>query len=166
MVSDCPTCLQNRRRVRDLEDELEEWRSQAKKPVSVSGPPPIPTSLAVIMAVADTLRTAPIGRNRAGQSEARILLALLSRPGMTLARETVLSVARDGPGRKGAGRYGPDVMIKAVDVYVNRLRTSLRDLGQGEPITTVWGVGYTITREAAPALRAWVDAASQTKTAA
>lgn len=67
-------------------------------------------------------------------TEYRILQAFMSRPGEVLSREKVLSLV-----------FGDDhyVCDRNIDVYISRIRSLLRKLGdEGVRIRTVWGSGY------------------------
>ncbi|MDL2272041.1 response regulator transcription factor [Desulfovibrio sp. OttesenSCG-928-I05] len=67
-------------------------------------------------------------------TEYRILQAFMSRPGEVLSREKVLSLV-----------FGDDhyVCDRNIDVYISRIRSLLRKLGdEGIRIRTVWGSGY------------------------
>lgn len=73
-------------------------------------------------------------------TEHRMLHAFMSRPEEVLSREKLLSLA-----------FGDDhyVCDRNVDVYISRIRSILRRLGEeGTRIRTVWGSGYSWIKEA------------------
>ncbi|MBW2462820.1 MAG: response regulator transcription factor [Deltaproteobacteria bacterium] len=66
-------------------------------------------------------------------TELGVLAALLKRPGVVLSRVQLM---------QHACGFGNHVTERTIDTHVRRIRAKFRDLGQGDPIQTVHGVGY------------------------
>lgn len=78
--------------------------------------------------------SASAGERELSLTEFRVLEALMSRPGMVLTRDELLSFARG----KDFGAFD-----RSIDVHISKLRTKIEALAGGKRcIKTVWGSGY------------------------
>jgi two-component system OmpR family response regulator len=69
------------------------------------------------------------------RSELAILAALLDRPQQVVSREELITLMRGEE---------PDVMGRAVDLHISRLRRKIQDQAASEIIRTYRGVGYLL----------------------
>ena len=72
------------------------------------------------------------------RTELGVLAALLERPGIVLSRAQLM---------KRAYPYDNLVTDRTIDTHVRRIRAKFREVGAGDPIATVHGVGYKATCE-------------------
>jgi DNA-binding response OmpR family regulator len=135
-----PEMIALRRRVRELEEELAEWRRRGERDEEED---------------TDTLERllawrAKLGPTGRGNSPAAlsVLAYVLDRPGR-LHRKWAL--AEQTPRRN----EGSDPRI--VDVYVCGLRHVLLKHYGDDVIRTVWGQGYRVEPDDAKALLSWLD---------
>lgn len=88
------------------------------------------------------------------QAPARILLALIERPGNRVRRERLhelMEPARKCPDREPA--------LKLVDVQIVKIRRALARDGYGAPVKNHWGAGWSIEADVARRLKAAIEAA-------
>lgn len=143
----CVHCDDLRRQLRELNEELEAWRGNRRD-----------ADAAEVFAVR-LGRYQPLFKG-SGRAAVQMLLLLLDRPGRAVSRAALLEATRWSASVKDTDQ----VDWKIVDVYLSRLRTSLRRLvdagrlpegfaGSSAGIQTHWGIGYSLTVENAAALR-------------
>ena len=70
-----------------------------------------------------------------GPTEYRLLVTLLEKPGRVFSRDQLLDLV-----------WGRDIYVdtRTVDVHIARLRKSLTQAGEDDPIRTVRGAGYSL----------------------
>lgn len=82
-------------------------------------------------------------------TQARILHALMNRPGGVVRRETLLDLGS-----------ADETEVRAVDVQVGRLRQNMERAGAPVAIETVWGVGFRMAAVDVRTLQAWLAAST------
>lgn len=132
---DCPNAAALRREITELRDEVAEWERQSRE--------------AALGAVSDDVLMATRQRLGVTLTQARILHALMNRPGGVVRRGTLRDLGS-----------ADETEMKVVDVQVCRLRQNMERAGAPAAIETVWGVGFRLAAADVPALRAWLDGAA------
>jgi DNA-binding response OmpR family regulator len=132
----CARCEALARENAELREELGAWRGQDDDDRR---------SEALVDRIARLRRVLPVEVHH-GSGTAKLLLALIDRPGQLVGRERLLRiVARDADNPPES---------KIVDVYVCNARKALRLSGFPEAIETIWGGGFRLAPDVARELRA------------
>lgn len=137
----CPRCQALQAELAQAREELAAWRAHSDDTVQ------------------DDQALARLARWQAALgltlSQAMILIALVDRKGAPMSRPALNAVLSRRPGAD----HDRDVEDSVVQAFVCRLRQQLAHEGLGQPIQTVWGLGYAIAVESAAALKARVGEA-------
>lgn len=131
-------------RVAELEEELAAWRAMKRDEARDADAVQRETR------IREALRSAT--PEAGGPAKARVLLALIERPGEVVSLDRLLDALRGLPGTQ------PDVepMPKIVAVHVCKVRKALKALGRPGAIETVWGRGFRISADDVRWVRAYL----------
>ncbi len=84
---------------------------------------------------AQRLASAPGGEARLTPTECAVLRILLEAPGQVVPKSRLLDrISLDAP----------DCTESSLKMHVSHLRRKLRDIGAGDPIEAVWGIGFRV----------------------
>lgn len=135
----CPTCDRLRAELREVKEELAEWRTnEADEPGDV----------------------ALIGRQLGlNPQPARIVSRLMASSSRVVAKEALIETMNyAGEGRDLGGYRGTDEGC-ALKVVITKARRGLESVGLFDAISNVVGVGYIMPKSKAVELRAILEAA-------
>jgi DNA-binding response OmpR family regulator len=130
-----------RRRVAELEEELAAHEGAARDDRHAFA------EAARLVRCRDAMRALPAAHSRAFTlTHARVLLALVDRPGHVFSRDALFEVLG----------CDEEVQTKIVDVRMSAVRAALAAFGLHRSIETIWGVGYQLNADyAGPIKRIW-----------
>lgn len=137
----CAHCDGLRRQIRELQEELAEWRVRDQVAASA-------LDIQIATLVRQAVRVLKQDLKYFGPAEFRVLLALLQASPEICPHPRLFTVASRG--------LESDTSIEIVKVRISRLRRLLRVAGFHDVIETYWGHGYRIAPAAAPAIKAWL----------
>lgn len=137
----CAHCDGLRRQVRELQEELAEWRLRDHVAASA-------TDVQIATLVRQAVKVLKVDLKYFGPAEFRVLLALLEASPNICRHMQLFTVAIRG--------VESDTNMEIVKVRISRLRRLLRGAGFVDVIETYWGQGYRIAPARASAIRAWL----------
>lgn len=141
-MNGCAHCVALQRQVRELQEELAEWRLRERAEAAVS-------DVRASDLTRRLVRALKVDTKYFGPAEFRLLFALIEASPAICTRERLFSVICLEP--------ESDVGLEIVKVRVSRLRRMLREAGVDAVIETYWGQGYRLTTGAAATVKAWLD---------
>lgn len=136
----CASCDRLRAELREVKEELEEWRLRGEKEVDDRAAL-IQTALSATPQVS------------------RVIDAMMDNPGRLIESHTLVDVLHYN-GRGGdLPKYGTTDEGRLLKVIIFHARKTLERAGITSPIETIWGRGYSLSRDKAVELRAILEAA-------
>lgn len=140
-MNGCAHCVALQRQVRELQEELAEWRNRDLDAYSA-------LDVRVATLARRTSQLLKVESKSCGPADFRVLLAILERSPEICSRERLFAAASPG--------LESETSLEIVKVRIARLRRLLRLAGFVCVIETYWGQGYRIAPGAAESLTAWL----------